>query len=324
MKPEDKFYVTSYGLTTPYMKSDIPTKIMVASDIHYQTNISQELFKEIVKYARETKPDFIVMPGDQIETIDFIDNTENRKFFEYIIRSLSEVAPVIMIPGNHEIKEFNKENFKKRIKKENNDKLNTKALMYFEGLTKYKDVYFLNNEQTKIKGATFLGFNPRLGSYLKRNDKETIDNFIEDYIKSGLKMAEEEYNILLTHSPVQMVNKDVLYEIKDFDNLTDLVISGHLHDGYLPKVLDKKLGNTNAGLFLTPLVAPYPGIICRGIHDYGRGYIFISQGYRKWTADIKLFNYFERFTANDIEELIISKGIDKNITKEESTPYRKR
>ena len=40
--------------------------------------------------------------------------------------------------------------------------------------------------------------------------------------------------------------------------------------------------------------------------DFGRGYIFISQGFRKWTADIGLFNAFEKFTANDVEKLIIS------------------
>ena len=59
-------------------------------------------------------------------------------------------------------------------------------------------------------------------------------------------------------------------------------------------------------MFFTPLVGPYPGIRCRGVHDFGRGYIFISQGFRKWTADIALFNAFEKITANDVEQLIVS------------------
>lgn len=320
MEVKDKFYATDYEVTTPYFKSDYPQKIMVASDIHYQTNVSKDIFRMLVQYAQETKPDFIIMPGDQIETIDFIDNTENKEFFESIIRGLSEVAPVIMIPGNHEIKNFSKENFNKRLDK-NNDEVNIKAMKYFDSLNKYNNVYFLNNEQITINGTTFLGFSPRLSSYQKINDQKTEEEFIEDYLKSGLKMAEDAYNVLLTHSPLQLTSNGVLSSIPDFDNLTDLVITGHLHDGYLPKSFDKTFGGTNAGLFFTPLVAPYPGILCRGVHDFGRGYLFVSQGYRKWTADIALFNAFERITANDVEDLIIKNGF-KNVSEAStSKPY---
>ena len=310
MKTEKKFYATDYQITTPYFINDIPTKIMVASDIHYQKNVSRDIFRMLVKYAQETKPDFIVMPGDQIETIDFIDETSNKEFFESIIRELSEIAPVIMIPGNHEIKNFSKENFKNRLTTDNT--INIKALKYFESLNKIKNVYFLNNEQVTFNGATFLGFSPRLSSYQKINDQRTEEEFIEDYLKSGLKMAQADYNILLTHSPLQITSNGVFNSICDFGNLTDLVITGHFHDGYLPKKLDGLFGKTNAGLFFTPLVAPYPGIICRGVHDFGRGYLFISQGYRKWTADISLFNAFEKITANDVENLILSNG-SKNV-----------
>ena len=307
MKSENKFYTTEYNISTPYFKSDFPQKIMVASDVHYQPSVSRDLFRTLVRYAQETNPDFIVMPGDQIETIDFIDNTYNKEFFESIIKQMAEIAPVIMIPGNHEIKDFSPKNFSNRLNTNKND-INTKALNYLDSLNKINNVYFLNNEQTTIKGATFLGFNPRLSSYQKMNDKRIEEEFIEDYIKSGLKMAEDAYNILLNHSPLQITSDGVLNAIPDFNNVTDLVISGHFHDGYLPKKLDKPLGKTNTGLFFTPLIAPYPGVICRGVHDFGRGYLFVSQGYRKWTADMAIFNAFEQITANDVESLTLSNG----------------
>ena len=310
MKVENKFYSTDYQITSPYFKSDIPEKIMVASDVHFQIRVSKDIFRMLVRYAEEVNPDIIVMPGDQIEIIDFIDDSENKEFFESIIRRLSEIAPVVMIPGNHEIKNFSKENFKNRLNED--DTINLKALRYFDSLNKIKNVYFLNNEQVTLKGATFLGFSPRLSSYQKMNDKKVEEEFVEDYIKSGLKMLADSYNILLTHSPLQISSNGVFNSITDFKELTDLVITGHFHDGYLPKKLDKLLGNTNAGLFFTPLVAPYPGILCRGVHDFGRGYLFISQGFRKWTADIPLFNAFEKITANDVEKLILSNG-NKNV-----------
>ena len=90
----------------------------------------------------------------------------------------------------------------------------------------------------------------------------------------------------------------------------------------MPKRLDKFVGKSNAGLFFTPLIAPYPGIICRGVHDFGRGYLFVSQGYRKWTADIPIFNAFEKLTANDVENIIIANGLDKSFESKSYKPYK--
>lgn len=297
----DKFYSETEIITSPYFIGNSASEIVVSSDIHYHPNVDKELYKLLVKYCRETNPDFIVMPGDLIETINFIDDLKEREFFERIIRELAEVCPVIIVPGNHEIGNFDVDKVANR-----NYSDNTKAINYLSSLNKIKNVYFLNNEQVSINGMTFLGFNPRLATYLKKGDKRTNDMFIEDYLKSGLKMAEDDYNVLLTHSPIILSDSEVVKSVEDFNSLTDLVISGHLHDGYLPKKLDKLLGNTSTGLFFTPLVVPVPGMICRGVHNFGRGYLFISQGFRKYTADIGLFNAFEKITANDVERLIIT------------------
>lgn len=140
MKIEKKFYVTDYNITSPYFNNNVPIKIMVASDIHYQISVNPSLFSELVDYAKMNKPDFIVMPGDQIETIDFIDNSSNKEFFESIIKALGNISPVIMIPGNHEIRDCNRDNFKNRH--EGTDNVNTKALDYFKSLTNLKMFIF--------------------------------------------------------------------------------------------------------------------------------------------------------------------------------------
>ena len=330
MKIENKFYATNYNIASPYFKSDLPDNkekigmtMMIASDIHYQTGVCRDLFRQLVSYARITQPDIIVIPGDVIETIDFIDNDENKNFFEKMISDLAEVAPVVIVPGNHEIGVFDKKNYISRLKNKDNkesNKENTKAINYFEKVIgKIKNVYFLNNVQETIKGVTFFGFNPRIGSYLKINDLKAEDEFIEDYIKCGFKMNESSYNVLLTHSNQQLLSKRV-YDSMDGINLVDLSIHGHWHDAYLPKRLDKKYGDTNVGLFFTPLMFPYPGVICRGIHDFGRGYMFVSQGYRKWTADNIITNAFEKITANDVENLIISNGEKEVLDVSQSKP----
>lgn len=322
MNYKNKFFVQSCEITSPYFIGDDCSKFLVASDIHFQPSVSKELFLLLIKYAREINPDFILMPGDMIETMSFLEYADEKKFFERIIKSLAEICPVIMIPGNHEISDFSPSNFNKRL---TTDNVNVNALRYFESLNKIKNVYFLNNESVSFGKTTFFGFSPRLSSYQKINDSKVIDEFVEDYISTGFNMAKDCYNVLLTHSPLQIINNKVLSAIPDFKNVTDLVVSGHLHDGYLPKILDKKYQNTNVGLFFTPLVFPSPGILCRGIHDFGRGYLFISQGFRKWTADIKLLNAFEKITANDVEKLIIKKSDSiSNSGLNETKPFLKK
>lgn len=305
-KYEKKFYAENELISTPYYKKYKLTDLLVGSDIHYHPNVPKEIYRILVDHVRETKPDFVIMPGDIVETIDFIDDSKEKNFFERVIKDLAEVAPVIIVPGNHEIGYFGSAKDRLAMTSSGGRVSNSKSIRYFESLNNLKNVYFLNNEQTEINGMMFLGFNPRLATYLKKGDAETNEMLIEDYLKSGLKMATDNYNVLLTHCPLALTEPMVFNSVLDFQTLTDLVITGHFHDGYLPKKLDKYLGKTNAGLFFTPLIAPLPGIICRGVHDFGRGYLFVSQGFRKWTADIGLFNAFEKITANDVEHLMIT------------------
>lgn len=322
MNIEKKFYVTNYVLQTSRLKST-PTKLLVASDIHYHKHVNKTLFNLLLKYVVETKPDFIIMPGDQIETIDFIDDEKEKEFFENIILTMSKIAPIIIIPGNHEIKDFNISYFKDRLKESSDD--NKKAMDYFELLGKNKNVFFLNNTSIKIDGITFYGFNPRLGSYQRINDEKTTEEFIEDYLRTGFKMEESEYNILITHSPLQLYSERVQETLQDLKNSTDLIITGHMHDGYLPKFFDSRIKNKNVGLFITPLIAPIPGILCRGVHKYGRGYLCISQGFRKWTTDLLVTNTFESITANDLECLELTNSNDEEaISFEETKPFVKK
>ena len=72
----DKYYSKTELISSYYYKSDKETSIVVASDIHYHSNVNKEIYRLLIKYVRETTPDFILMPGDQIETISFIDDAK--------------------------------------------------------------------------------------------------------------------------------------------------------------------------------------------------------------------------------------------------------
>jgi len=288
---KNKFYVDNYEITSPFYKNN-DIKLLVVGDIHYHENVNKDIFLMLISHVIKSKPNYVVIPGDLIETSGFLENIKEKEYFEYIIKSMAEICPVIMTPGNHEIANFD-------TKLDRRD--TTHIIKYFENLNKYKNVYFLNNEQAKIDNAVFSGFNPRLDYYFKYGQEEGNYMVMEDYIKSGLNMKEDDYNILVSH-----INPD---EYSD-KQITDLTIVGHWHDGYLIKKLDKYFENTNKGLFITPFVLPHRGLVCRGMHDFGRGYLFVTQGFRKTTADIKLFNFFEKYTANDVEEITIKYSED--------------
>lgn len=294
-----KFYSDEYRVNLPTYKGEEST-IVVASDIHFHEHVDKGLFLSMIRYCNRVNADYVIMPGDLIESFDFLNNSKEKTFFEYIIRELASFSKVIITLGNHEMNDLG-------LKKSKN---NCDMIKYFDSLNRIKNVYFLNNEQVQIDKINFLGFSPRYETYLKYNDqvREMIAN---DYIKSNLKMERNNFNLLVTHNPLLLKDAWVYDIISDFREYTDLVITGHIHDAYMPKCLDKYFENTNCGFFITPFINPFVGGICRGIHDFGRGYLFVSQGFRKYTSDNLLFNFFETFTANDLEKLNLEGNVEE-------------
>ena len=300
---KNKFYEEKYNVSSDYYTYN-DKRLAIMSDIHYHRHVDKELYKLLVLYAMETNPDYIIMPGDQIETNAFLDSEEDKIFFERFIRSLVEICPVIMIPGNHEIHNLEVKTYFRK-----NSKENIKCINYFESLNKIKNVYFLNNEQINLDGINFMGFSPSIETYLKKGQR-AIDKYLNDFIDADFIVNSDEYNVLLTHNSLPLTVNNTYKSVYEFHD-TDLVISGHWHDGYLPKFMDKRFKDTKQGLFFYPLMNPHCGITCRGIHDFERGKLFISQGFRTWNADIALFNLFERVCANDVEELTLTKKLKK-------------
>lgn len=301
-KIKRKFYNKDFKIESKFLKVKDVKKILVISDIHYHPGVNKDIFSQLVVYSKKSKPNFVVIAGDLIETANFLDIEKEKNFFEKTLKDISKIAPLIIVPGNHEVSHFNRLEISKNKYEET---LN--VIEYLESLNKYKNIYFLNNRQVEIEGINFIGFNPSVKTYLKRKEREL---FIKEYLNSGLNMPKDKYNVFITHSPLFLGDSVVLEKIKDFRENMDLAIAGHFHDGYIPKWMDIFFANTKIGLFITPLLFPIPGTLCRGIHKIGRGYLLISQGYRKYTPNKAIFNFFEKFTANDVETIYIKKEVN--------------
>lgn len=301
---KNKFFEEEYEISSSYLPFD-ERSMAIFSDIHFHPHVDKEIYELLITYTETTKPDFILMPGDQAETNGFIDIKKERAYFEYIIRSLANICPIIMVPGNHEIHNLEIKTYFRKSSKEN-----IKGLNYFDSLNRINNVYFLNNEQININGINFIGFSPSIETYLGRNQR-VVDKFLNDYVSAGFTVNEDDYNVLLVHNSLPLTINDTYKSISDFKK-TDLVAAGHWHDGYLPKFMDNRIKDYKKGVFMYPWLSPFNGVICRGIHDFERGKLIVSQGFRTWNADMLLFNLFEKKCANDVEKLNLTRKLKKD------------
>lgn len=295
-----KFFNEQYEIELPqYNKKE--KKLLIVGDIHYHERVPISIFKNLRENVLLIKPDFIIIPGDLIETNAFLDNEESKSFFEELLFDISKNSIIIMSAGNHEIANFNK----KRERGKTN-----KTIEWLEELSQRKIIYFLNNKKVTIDGITFIGFTPSLDYYFNYNESNSESIAYKEYENSGLHMNKSDFNILVSHAiPLDYADKDI----------TDLVISGHWHDGYIPKVLDCFFKNTDKGLFFLNFPKKRSTRIkyARGVKPFGRGYSITTQGYRKHSADIFLFNIMERLAANDVETITIKHGNKLNVIKKE-------
>lgn len=182
-------------------------RLVHITDLHeYRFGRNNELL--LNKTASE-KPDYICITGDFI-------NCHSKRSDEsaQLMQKLREIAPVIYIKGNHELK------FAK------NDPVSYAA--YVEKLEK-SDIIILDDSVYDADGVRFLAYTNKLEEYPRFTGiPELKPSAVEDAIKISDKSLLNEgdlcYNILLVHNPVY-------FDI--YSAHADLVLAGHLHGGII-------------------------------------------------------------------------------------------
>ena len=187
-------------------------KIVLISDIHYYSKNDIKRLNNILDNIKRINPDYICIPGDILDKASVLD-------FDLLIewlKKLSNVTKVIMTLGNHEFYV----NKSKKIYKLNNKNINR--------IKKINNLYLLDNENKVIDDINFIGLVLPIKHYMISNEKE--EEF-KDYIEN-IKTIENNYNVLLCHSPVNISKKEILNKIN-----VDLVLCGHMHGGVVPRFL---------------------------------------------------------------------------------------
>ena len=195
--------------------------IIHIADIHFNKKTKEQKLTKIKEEIYKNNPDYILITGDIIDESSVIKDKQNLKKILLFLTALSKHSKVIISLGNHDI--FKLDDYK-----------------FFENLNQLKNIYILNNECYIDEYIYISGFTLPTNYYYnitKRESKEILIEYLKRYKKLTNNLPAFLPKVGLIHSPIMLVNKEVSDILKEYD----LLLSGHTHDGMVPKILSKFL-----------------------------------------------------------------------------------
>lgn len=212
-------------LSSKKLKKDI-TFIHIG-DIHYNETTSAKKL-EYIKYAIEdAHPDYIFITGDLLDRPKITKNKEKIKLLVSWLNSLGNIAKVFISLGNHDI--ILEEDYK-----------------FFNKLNDINNIYVLNNQSYEDENVFISGFTLPTNYYYnieKHEDEDALLETLQNNFNLVTNLPKKKYKVALIHSPILLSEKKVVEKLKEYD----LILSGHMHNGLIPRILDKIIKN-NYGL----------------------------------------------------------------------------
>lgn len=212
-------------LSSKKLKKDI-TFIHIG-DIHYNETTSTKKL-EYIKYAIEdAHPDYIFITGDLLDRPKITKNKEKIKLLVSWLNSLGNIAKVFISLGNHDI--ILEEDYK-----------------FFNKLNDINNIYVLNNQSYEDENVFISGFTLPTNYYYnieKHEDEDALLETLQNNFNLVTNLPKKKYKVALIHSPILLSEKKVIEKLKE----NDLILSGHMHNGLIPRILDKIIKN-NYGL----------------------------------------------------------------------------
>lgn len=196
-------------------------------DIHYNETTSAKKL-EYIKYAIEdAHPDYIFITGDLLDRPKITKNKEKIKLLVSWLNSLGNIAKVFISLGNHDI--ILEEDYK-----------------FFNKLNDINNIYVLNNQSYEDENVFISGFTLPTNYYYnieKHEDEDALLETLQNNFNLVTNLPKKKYKVALIHSPILLSEKKVIEKLKEYD----LILSGHMHNGLIPRILDKIIKN-NYGL----------------------------------------------------------------------------
>jgi predicted MPP superfamily phosphohydrolase len=296
---DEKFNLESEKVRRDYIFS-------LFSDVHITSTASLKLWPSLVDEVKKTSPDYIFVPGDIVYTSDdFLDSNNSKRVID-LFSTLNMVAPTFLSLGNHELKSGRRST-------------NDYSLQFLKSLEEKTGIKILDSrfktQSVDLGDIRVWGFCPRVETYYRRNYDSWIDCFIEDYNNAQLEFPSDKYNILLTHSPDIISDPKVLRELREKLVNLDLILSGHRHDGYIPKWIQYLIfKDSDIGIDVSDGERKKDYIIsivdkCRGIHNVMDSNMIVTRGLRKYSHDNVIFGTLDKLSSKDISTIELKRTL---------------
>lgn len=292
----EKFTISSSKLDRDYT-------ICSLADIHNNKWATFELWDKLIEEVDKTSPDIILVSGDLTYTADDFYVPKNDRMLRYLFCNLDSIAETFICLGNHELKCGKKY-------------IDHDSIEYLKRLDKLTGVHILDRrvgeEYIDIGNMRIGGFCPRSMAYYKSKESMWEEYFIEDYMKSLLEFTDKQFNILLTHSPDTISKKEVLTILRNKLKELDLIVCGHKHDGYMPKIIQGILDDTGIDVSDGKRVTDY--IVtktdkCRGEFDVLNAKMIVNRGYRKFSHTSPIFGMLDKIFPRDMATITLKKKL---------------
>lgn len=255
------------------------------SDIHYTKDFDLNLQKNIIRNMKEFGPDYICITGDIIDYSSILDDKEISKNLLIFLESLSSISKVFIVLGSHDLESKNKE-FNSYMKK------------WKELLKGEENIYLLDNEKYSDFRVNIIGITLPYNYY---NNKPYENPRILN-LELNKYTLDDKYSILLIHSPRRIFTKEVINN--ELLMHLDLVLSGHMHNGLMPKFLNKLPGSRG---LISPSKSFFPkyarGTITKKINNH-ECKLIITGGILKVTPHMPFYTKMLKGMYNSEIELI--------------------
>ena len=272
-----------------YTTKDITNiKIAILSDIHYTPYFNNKILDKLYNQIKNNIPNYICILGDILDNALYKEIDPLIKWFN----DLSQLAPLLIIYGNHDTKK----GYIHHWQEEQNS--------YLRNILKeMNNVHFLEDSSWQDNNILFYGYNPSFKHY--EIDKEKYDSFEKEMTKTHCPFTNNTYNILLFHSPIN-IHKYIQNNDTPFNN-TDLILSGHTHNGCLPFFITRFLNKTfKTTRSLISSKRKFLQKYCQGrVYEKPEGYIY--QGITKFSYSTKLIRYFDIIYSKKVQFITIKK-----------------
>lgn len=285
---ESGVYVTRRELIGPVQLNG--KKMLCCSDIHLSPSAGdydKSNLRNILQLAKTEQPDYIVIGGDFLDTLETFYSPQARQLFTSFLTNLSDFAPVFLGVGNHDYTLYDQRNWQFYSKEGFDDykgyvnNINSYIQLLdnaakaaddkttFAGLTLPPEYYGCDEVhrengqwvssgaqefKTELKKGLLSIITNRIDRRHQptREDRATLEKVLQDFLDQSLfEQVEDDndnpYRVLLIHSPL-FLDPEIIKKLRQAG--VDIVISGHMHNGAVP-VMAQGLAKRLGGIGLT-------------------------------------------------------------------------